>query len=255
MAGAVEEISSTTASVAEDTKRANQIAKNASDLGADARTKMKSLQEIIQRITSIVDTLKDIADQTNLLALNATIEAATAGEAGKGFSVVANEVKELARQSSEEAGGIGDQVDAMLNEAKEVSEAIIKMNTVLDEVHGLNTAIASAMGEQSTTVGDISQTLAGMARSASSISERSLKISTDVQEMASSATNASSTVDDVAKHIDEGANAATEIAAAVTKISTASQETLKSASASHDSAEDLSKQAQMLTHIASRFKV
>ena len=69
-------------------------------IGIGRKDVVVSLTAAADEIGGIVELIEDIAEQTNLLALNATIEAARAGAAGRGFAIVANEVKELAQQTT-----------------------------------------------------------------------------------------------------------------------------------------------------------
>lgn len=64
-----------------------------------------------ERIEKMLRSINDIANQTNLLALNAAVEAARAGIHGRGFAIVANEVKILAKRTSEMTHDIASVID------------------------------------------------------------------------------------------------------------------------------------------------
>ncbi|MBI9014965.1 MAG: methyl-accepting chemotaxis protein [Clostridiales bacterium] len=76
---------------------------NATDELMDA---FEVLNTHAKKVTGISETIKSIAEQINLLALNASIEAARAGDAGRGFTVVAEEVRKLAEQTTQESANV-----------------------------------------------------------------------------------------------------------------------------------------------------
>ncbi len=118
---------------------------------------MDKLGAAAKSIGKVVEVINDIADQTNLLALNATIEVASAGEAGKRFAVVANEVKELAKQTAQATQEIQKQVEDMQTNTESAIKAIDSVSKVIEEVNEISQTIVSAVEEQSATVNEISR--------------------------------------------------------------------------------------------------
>lgn len=79
-----------------------------------------------KEIDAFSKTISEITSQTNLLSLNAAIEAARAGEHGKVFAIVANEIKDLAEQSSNASSQISEIANSMQSEITSAIKTIEK---------------------------------------------------------------------------------------------------------------------------------
>ena len=223
MAASVEELSVSVTSVSDHTREALQLANTAgeysesggevisnavtamADIAVQVRTVGSAITELgehTERISTVVQVIKDVADQTNLLALNAAIEAARAGEQGRGFAVVADEVRKLAERTSkatgEIAGMIGDiqsrsknAVNAMeetigrlessselASRAGESIEAIRSANSKVQQVFA---DINEAMREQGAASYDIAQRVERVAQASE---ESSASVSASSEEAA-----------------------------------------------------------------------
>ncbi|MEL1133745.1 methyl-accepting chemotaxis protein [Desulfitobacterium sp. THU1] len=86
--------------------------------------------ESSQKIEQASNVIASIADQTNLLALNAAIEAARAGEAGRGFSVVAEEIRKLAEQSSTSTKSIDMVVKELQHNTQEAVKTMERVSAI-----------------------------------------------------------------------------------------------------------------------------
>jgi methyl-accepting chemotaxis protein len=113
----------------EATTRVTEIAQ----LARDGVERVAVLREASARIGEITQVIGEIAAQTNLLALNAAIEAARAGEAGRGFAVVADEVRKLAKRSSQSLRRIEDLLTQMAERSDEAAERFQLMEGAVGE--------------------------------------------------------------------------------------------------------------------------
>ncbi|AOM83550.1 methyl-accepting chemotaxis protein [Salisediminibacterium beveridgei] len=137
----------------------------------ESSSSIQAIQEVIVNTEKSVKTIEkassqiaSISDQTNLLALNASIEAARAGEAGRGFSVVADEIRKLAEQSStfnsEIAGVIGtlsNQAKGAVNSVENVRELSINQNKALEETTSSFDQIAASLKTSLDLIGTLEQ--------------------------------------------------------------------------------------------------
>jgi methyl-accepting chemotaxis protein len=164
VAAAVEEMSAAAREIAQGAEETRQVAGGAVRAAAEASERIDELATASREIDRVVEAIVEIAEQTKLLALNATIEAARAGEAGKGFAVVAEEVKELARSTSDATEDIRQRIVAIQTSTASAVERIGGIRKAIEDSERVVAGIASAVQEQSATNQEIASSLARASR-------------------------------------------------------------------------------------------
>ncbi len=190
VAATVEELTISFGTVVQSCEKEMSISSTANTHVNETVAALKDMENASLEIGKISKLIKDVAVQTNLLSLNATIEAASAGEAGKGFAVVAGEVKILAQQTASAVGTIGNQINELQSKARESSERVQGIKTLIAEVNSMAQAILDAVQQQSCAVNEFSKNLAEagqtakeIAREVSGASESHLSIHKNLAEI------------------------------------------------------------------------
>ncbi len=204
------EVSEKASTITSSSKKAMDISSDAVEKAQEVSTEIQTLDEATFDIGKVLDTITEISEQVNLLALNATIEAARAGEAGKGFTVVANEIKELAQQTSTATLEINQRIHTIQSNTtvsvagiKMISEVIHQVYEVLAEVNELMTEQASKAKDISDNIGQASIEIQDVNVDISQCSDVITNISRDAVEAKEAVNQISTTSDGVQGQAEE----------------------------------------------------
>lgn len=171
VASAIEQLGASIREISGNASEAARMARAGVRSASETRVTVQELQETSVEMNQVLRLISSIAQQTKILALNATLEAARAGEAGKGFAAVANEVKELAKETTQAAEEIGRRLQSVREVSQGAREALSSIGTTIESISELQGMIASAVEEQSVVTHQIGRNMGSLTQSMASIQQ------------------------------------------------------------------------------------
>lgn len=133
----------------------SKIEHSVSDLSQAIDENNQKMREVIRTVNNIQQesrAIEDIAFNTRIISFNAAVEAARAGQAGLSFKVVAEEVNNLAVQSSESARRIKEIMAQSSQQVAQIVEQTTESSTQFVSKSNEHTAVGVEISEECRTI-------------------------------------------------------------------------------------------------------
>lgn len=144
---------------------------------------MKHLQQNVENVRKITETIFAISNQTNLLALNASIESARAGEAGRGFAVVADQIRELSAKTRQETENIAQILGNLTENTEETGRAIEQSLRIGNTQKEMVAEVAAEFEEVNANVIQLSKDIAEIERVLADLKVANTEIVNDITNL------------------------------------------------------------------------
>ncbi len=191
-------------------------------------TDVEALEGAGRRIGKIVDALDVVAVQTTMLAVSGSVEAARAGDLGQGFALVSTDIRNLARESSENAERIEDLVQIIQDQVSTVRRDLDQLVAILDKEVQANTILDDRLAEVETSAVSLRATNEDIARSADAISASVSEVASGTQQIAAAAQETGTASAQAAISARQQSQGVEDLAAAVEEIALLAEELQKS---------------------------
>jgi methyl-accepting chemotaxis protein len=222
-------INSVTNTLIKNNENVNLL-KGTSEVGRkDLQEVVEDIKEIARESESLLEinsVMKNIASQTNLLSMNAAIEAAHAGESGKGFSVVADEIRKLAENSSGQSKTISDVLKKRKNSIDKIAQSTEEVLNKFGAIDGAVRTVAeqeenirNVMEEQSQESRQILEAIGQLGEITRQVKNGSLEMLEGSNEVIKEGKNLSTATTEITEGMNEMASGAMAINSAVIQVS------------------------------------
>ena len=196
------------ASIREIAKSANEsarVARNAVGVADSTNSTIARLGDSSIEIGKVIKVITSIAQQTNLRHSTPPSKRRVRVKPAKLTAVVANEVKELAKEHAKATEEIGQEIEAIQGDSKAAVGAIGEVSTIINQINDLSITIASAVEEQTATTNEIGRNVTEAAKGTTEIARNITGVATAAKDTTSGANDtqkAASALAEMAGHFE-----------------------------------------------------